>query len=138
MHSESGFRIAPNWPWIRKMTGISQFPDTMSLSNFVDLVLCLLSLVTGPSVMSTTSLVMELWQFSFIRDQPGIQKLETTLCEFCPISGDWDELGISNFTKMSPIKCYWMLQNAMVTNFTVLSYYGKANRGYKITPSPLV
>ena len=41
MHSESGFRIAPNWPWIRKMTGISQFPDTMSLSNFVDLVLCL-------------------------------------------------------------------------------------------------
>ena len=37
--------------------------------NFFDVVLFLLSsLVTGPNFMSTSSLVLELWQFSFIRD----------------------------------------------------------------------
>ena len=34
------------------------------------------------------------------------QKSEIPLSEFCPISGDWGELGITNFAKMSLIKCY--------------------------------
>ena len=39
-----------------------------STSNFFDVVLFLLSsLVTGPNFMSISSLVLELWQFSFIR-----------------------------------------------------------------------
>ena len=46
-----------------------------SSSNFLDMVLFLLSsLVTGPSFMSISSLVLELWQFTFIRDWPENQK----------------------------------------------------------------
>ena len=50
------------------------------------------SLVTGPSFMSASSQVLELWQFSFIRDWPEIRKSEILLSEFCPISRDWYEL----------------------------------------------
>ena len=46
---------------IRKMTMASQFSDMMSMSTFFDDVLFLLSrLVTGPSFMSISSLVLEL------------------------------------------------------------------------------
>ena len=117
---ESGLRTAPNWPKIRKMTMTSQFSDMTSTSNFFDVVLFLLSsLVTGPSFMSMSSLVLELWQFSFIRDWPEIRKSEIPPSEFCPISGHWGESGIQNLARMPPMKCYWMLQNARVTAFTV-------------------
>ena len=69
--------------------------DMTSLSNFFDVVLFLLSgLVTGPSFMSTSSLVLEFWQFSFIRDWLEIRKLEIPPSEFCQITGDWGELQI--------------------------------------------
>ena len=91
----------------------SHFADTTSLSNFFDVVLFFLSsLVTGPSFMSISSLVLELWQFSFIRDWPEIRKSDITPSEFCPISGDRGELGIPNLARMSLMKCYRMLQNA--------------------------
>ena len=69
--------------------------------------------------MPISSLVLELWQLSFIRDGPEIWKSEIPLSEFCPISGDCGKLGIPNLAQMSLIKCYWMLQNARVTAFTV-------------------
>ena len=48
-----------------------------SSSNFFDVALFLLSsLITGPSFMSISSMVLELWQFSFIRDWPEFRKLE--------------------------------------------------------------
>ena len=48
---------------------MSQFDDMASSSIFLDVVLFLLSsLVTGPSFMSVSSLVLELEQFFFIRD----------------------------------------------------------------------
>ena len=65
-------------------------------------------------------LVLELWQFLYIKGWPDIQKSEIPSSEFCPISGDWTELGISGdwtelgkptLVGMSLIKCYWMLQN---------------------------
>ena len=60
------------------------------LSNFFDVVLFLLSsLVTDPSFMSISSLVLELWQFSFIRNWPEIRKSEIPTSEFCPVSADW-------------------------------------------------
>ena len=60
MRPESGFWIALNWPLIEKMTMTSQFADTTSSSIFFDVVLFLLSsLVTGPSFMSISSLVLE-------------------------------------------------------------------------------
>ena len=40
------------------------------------------------------------------------------LSEFCPISGDWGELGIPNLARMSQMKCYYMPQNARVTTLT--------------------
>ena len=61
MRPESDFRIVPNGPYVRKMTMTSQFAEMMSSSNFFDVALFLLSgLVTGPSFMSISSLVLEL------------------------------------------------------------------------------
>ena len=118
---KSSLQTAANWQKIWKMTMTSQFSDMMSSSNFFDVVLFLLSsLVTGPSFMSISSLVLELWQFSFIRDWPEIRKSEIPPSGFCPISGDWCELWITNLARMSLIECYWMLQNSRVTAFTVL------------------
>ena len=117
---KSDLRTAPNYPKIWKMTMTSQLPYMTSSSIFFDVVLFLLSiLVTGRSFMSISSLILELWQFSFIRDWPEIRKSEIPPSEFCPISGDWGELGIPNLARMSLIKCYWMLQNSRVTAFSV-------------------
>ena len=138
---ESGLRTAPNWPKIRKMTMTSQFSDMTSLSNFFDVVLFLLSsLVTGPSFMSISLLVLELWQFFFIRDWPEIRKSETLPSEFCPKSEDWGKLWIPNLAQMSLIECYWMLQNFRVTTFTVFELL-KENQlkgRSKITPAPFL
>ena len=101
-----------------KMT--SQISDMTSSSNVFDVVLFLLSsLVTDPSFMSISPLVLELWQFSFIKDWPEIQKSKIPPSEICPISGDWPKLGIPNLSWMYLIKSYWMLQYSRVTAFTV-------------------
>ena len=135
LYTDSGLRTAQNLPKIRKMTMTSQFPNMMSLSKFFDVVLFLLSsLVTGSSFMSISSLVLELWQFSFIRDWPEIKKSEIPPSEFCPISGDWDELWIPNLVRMSLIECYWRLQNSRVTAFTVFELLRENQLGGKITP----
>ena len=90
------------------------------------------SLVTGPSVMSISSLVLELWQFSFIRHWPEIQKSDITLSGFCPISGDRRELGIPNLPQMLPnvakcqgysFNCFWLIK-------------GKPTEGEKLHPPP--
>ena len=120
---KSSLRTAPNWPKIQKITMASQFLDMTSSSEFFNVVLFLLSiLVTGPSLMSISSLVLELWQLSFVRDWPEIRKSEIPPSEFCPISGDWDKLWIPNLARMSLIECYWMLQNSRVTDFTIFEF----------------
>ena len=94
--------------------------------------------------MSISSLVLELWQFPFIRDSREIQKSENR-SEFCPISGDWGKLRIPNLARTSLIKCYWMLLNAEATAFTIFELLrenrkptgdGKGGRwgGGKLTP----
>ena len=108
-----------------------------STSNFFDVVLFLLSiLVTGPNFMSISSLVLELWQFSFIRDWPEIRKSEIPQSEFFPISGDWGELWIPNSARMSLIERYWMLQYFTVTAFTVFELLRENQLGVKLPPSP--
>ena len=125
------------WPEIRKMTMTSQFPESMSTSNFFDVVLFLLSsLVTGRSFMSISSLVLELRKFSFIRDWPEIRKWEIPPSEFCPISGDWGESRVPNLARISLIECYWMLQNSRVTAFTVLELLKENQLGRVILPPP--
>ena len=57
----SGLQTAPNEPKIRKMIMTSQFSDMTSSSVYFDVALFLLSkVVTGPSFMSISSLVLEL------------------------------------------------------------------------------
>ena len=109
--------------------------------TFFDVVLFLLSsLVTGRSFMSISSLVLELSQFSFIRDWPEIRKSGIPLSEFCPISGDWGKLWVPNLARMYLTECYYMLQNSTVTAFTVLELSTESQLrrwGSKIThPSP--
>ena len=120
---ESGLWTASNWPKIRKMT-------MTSTANFFDVVWFLLSsLVAGSSLMSISSLVLELWQFSFIRDWREICKSEIHPSEFCPISRDWGQLWIPNLARMSLIEYYWMLQNSMVTAFTIFELFSENNWG---------
>ena len=118
LRAEFGLWI--NWPKVGKMTMTLQFSDMTSSSNFFDVVLFLLSsLVTGSSFMSISSLVLELWQFSFIRDWPETRKSEIPPSKFCSMSGECGKLWIPNLGQMSLIEFYWMLQNARVTAFTV-------------------
>ena len=127
---ESGLRTASNWPKIWQMTMTSQFSDMTSWSNFYDIVLFLLSsLGTAPSFMSISWLVLELWQSSFIRDWPEIQKSQIRPSEFSPISGDWGELWIPNLARVFLIECYWMLQSARVTASTVFELLRENQRG---------
>ena len=134
---ESGLRTAPNWPKIRKMTMTSQFSDMTSSSIFFEVVLFLLSsLGTGPSFMSISSLVLELWQFYFIRDWPKIQKSEILPSGFCPISGDGGELWIPNLARMSLKNITECCNMPGVTGFTVFELLreNQLERGGKITP----
>ena len=73
------------------------------------------SLVTCPSFISISSLVLELWSFLFIRDWPEIRKSEILSSKFCAISGDWGKLGTPDLAQSFLIKCYWILQNPRVT-----------------------
>ena len=61
-----------------------------------------------------------------------------TPSELCPISRDWGEYGIPNFARTSLIKCYWILQNARVTAFTISKLLREnqqeGGREDKITP----
>ena len=50
---------------------------------------------------------------------PEIRKSEISLSEVCPIFEDCGELELPNLAHMSLIKCYWMLQNARTTAFTI-------------------
>ena len=59
------------------------------------------SLVTSPSFMSISLLVLGLWQFLFIRDLTRNRGIWNTLSEFCQSYGDWAELGIPNLARMS-------------------------------------
>ena len=64
MRSESGFRIAPDFPEIGKMTMNSQFVHMKSSSIFFDdTVFLLSSLGTGSSFMSISLEVLEIFNF---------------------------------------------------------------------------
>ena len=116
------------------MTMTSQLPDMTSSSIFFDVALFhLSSLVTGPSIMSISLVVMELRQFSFIRDWAEILKSEIPLSKFCPISGHWSKSGMPSLTQRSLIKFYWMLQNARVNSFYSFWVINGKQTGSKIT-----
>ena len=77
---------------------------------FFDVVLFLFSsLATGSSFISTSLMVLELRELSFIRDLQEIRK--SAIHE--------GRLGIPNLVWISLLKCYYMLQKAKVAAFTV-------------------
>ena len=121
------------------MTTTSQFSDMMLWSIcFWSCFVPLVKFSYWSKFMSISSSVLELWRFSFISDWPEIRRSEIPPSAFWLISGDWAELGIPNLARMSLIKCYWMLQKARVTAFTIseLSWENQQGEGVKFTPSP--
>ena len=128
MRPESSSRMTIN----RKINNDVKFADMTSLSNFFDVVLFLLSiLVTGPSIMSILSLFLESQQFSCLE----IRKLEIPPSKFCPIYGDWSELGIPNLAQMPLIKSYWMQQNAKVSALIVSELLRENQQEVKLLPT---
>ena len=104
---------------------------------FVVVLFLLSSLVTGTSFMSISSLVLEFWQFCFIRNWPEIWKSEISPYKFCPISGDWVKSGLPNLARRFPLKCYWMLQYARVTALIVYNPLPPPHTHTQISVNPL-
>ena len=118
----------------------SQCAKMTSLSIFWRYFVSLVNFSSGTNFMSILSLVLELWQFTVIRDWPEIQQSEIPPSEFCQISGDWGELWITNLALMSVIECYWMLQNSRVTAFTVFELLREnqlGRGGVKLPPTQI-
>ena len=89
------------------------------------------SLVTGPSFISISWLILELWQFWFKKDCREVRKSEIALSGFFPIFRDWDKLRIPNLAWMSLIKTYWIMRNARVVAFNASELLRK-NQDIKI------
>ena len=70
-----------------------------------------------------------------MKDWPEIWKLEIPLSEFCPISRDSGELGISSVAQMSLMKCHWMLQIASSIAFTVSELLMETLTDFNVTES---
>ena len=100
------------------------------------------SLVTGPSFLSISSLVLELIVFVY-KGLTSILEIGNPPSEFCPTSVDWDESGSINLARMSLIKSYWILQNAWyfynfffkITTFAVSEWLRKKQHGLKLRPT---
>ena len=117
------------------MTMKSQFSYMTSSSNFFDVVLFLLSsVVPGPSFMSISSLVQELWQFLFIRDWRKIRNWKYPRPSFV----QYLETGTSKDTKFGMNVSNKMLLNAEKCQGS--SFYrfwvikGKLTGGVKFSP----
>ena len=123
MSPESGFRIAPNWPQIGKMTMASQFADMRLSSNFcwrfsVSLVKFSywskihVNIITGSGVMTI---------FFYKRLTRNLEIRNTTIC----VSPNIWILGQLRDTKFGTnvlMNCYWILQNARVTAFVASEF----------------
>ena len=108
-----------------------------SSSNFLNVFL-LSNLVTSTSFMSISLLVLELWQFSFLKDWSEIWKSQVSWSEFCQILEGWDNLGIRNLAWTSLTKCYWMLQNSRITALTVSELLRESHqREVKLPPTQI-
>ena len=139
-----GWKLAINW---KKDNDVTIYHHDAIVDFFIylfifDVVMFVLwSLVTGSSFMSISWLFLELWQFLFIKDWSIIWKSEILMSEFYTISGGLGWARDTKFsTKMSLVKCYWMLQNARATTFAVselLRENQQEREGDKITPTAL-
>ena len=131
MRPESSFwivrKLTVNW---ENGNDVTNYWNDVIVKYFDVFLFLLSSLITGPSFMSISSLVLELWHCLFIKDWPEIRKSEISPSEFCQISGIWSKQGIPNLARTFLLKCYWRLQNTRVTALMVcelLRYYATSN-----------
>ena len=110
----------------------SHFSDMTSSSIFWRCFVSLVKFSYWSKFHVISSLVLESWQFSFIRDWLEIWKSEIPPFEFWSVSGDCGELGIPKLAQMFLIKWNWMLQNARVMAFAIFELISES----KITPPP--
>ena len=96
----------------------------------------LLSLVTGPSFMLISSVILVLWQFPLIREWKEIWNPEISPSGFCPIFEDRGELGILNLARMFLIRYWRKLWNVRVTSFTVSELLRDNQTGERENPCP--
>ena len=143
MRLEYGFRMAANWPWLRKKTMMSRhnFPTWRHRQFFLRYRISLVKFSYSSKFhvdIVIVSGVMTIFVYKGLKDWPEFPKSEIPPSEFCPISRDLGELGIPNLTRMSLIKCYWILQNARVKAFTVSELLRETQQGgvVKLTPHP--
>ena len=114
----------------------SPFSDMRSSSKFFDVVLFLLqSLVTGPNFIS---IVLELWQFSFIRDLTRNMEFRNTPIWVLPNIWRLAQVGntkfganVSNKILLNTAKC----QGYSFTRFCVIK--GKPTVGGKLPPTQI-
>ena len=116
---ESGLRTPPNWPKIQKKAMTSKFSDMTSSSIFFSVVFFLWSsLVTDSRFMSISSLLLELWQFSFIRDWPEIWILVLpSIWRLGRVMDNKFDKNVSNRMLLNPAKfqgynfyCFWIIK----------------------------
>ena len=126
-HSE----LAINWKNDNDATIFCHDVIVIFWCSFVSLVKCSyrskfhFNIITGSGVITFN------FQFSWMSSKSRNRKLEIPQFGFCSISGDWGELGIPDLGKMSLRKCYWMLQNARATAFTVSEVLRENQQGVK-------
>ena len=120
-----------------KVTMTSLFADKTSSSSFLDVAVFLLSsLVTGPSFMSISLLVLELWQF-FCKGLIRNPKLGNTTDRVWSNISRLGWVRDQKFRIMFLMKSYLMLQIARFTAFTISELLRETKRGDKIpSPSP--
>ena len=136
MRPESGSELLKLARNRKNINDVTIYQQDVIVKIFNVTVFSLSILVIAPIFMSISLLVLELWQFSFIRTWRKIRKSEIPSSEFWPISEDRNQLEIPNFVRMSLLKSCWMLQNTRVTAFTVSELLRENQKRSKIFPHP--
>ena len=85
------------------------------------------NIITGSGFMTIFS-----FQFSSVSSKSGNRNNPVWVL---PISGGLRELGIPDLARISLIKCYWMMQSARVTVFTVTELL-REKQGVKLPTHP--
>ena len=97
-----------------------------------------IKLVTGPSLMAIPLLFLKIRKLLYIKEMNKNRnlKIKNALPEFCLISEDWSNSGISNWAWMFLMTSYLMLLNARFKAFTISEVLRKNYQGEVKIPSP--
>ena len=119
------------------MTMTSWFSDMVPASYFFNGLLFLLSsLATGPGFMSISLMVLELWQFSFIKDWPEIRKSKIppsglNIWRLGQVGNNKFDTNVSNKMLLNAAKS----QGCSICRFEVIKGKPTRGRGVKLSPT---